>query len=268
MADIFIGNVRGPQGNTGATGPQGEQGDAATIAVGSTTTVPYGQNARVTNSGTSGAAVFDFVIPQGRPGEQVTKIDNLTIDAITEPSTQFPVPAVGDTGSTLFGKISKWFSDMSARVAQKFDTSNVVNNLTTTNSGYALDARAGKALSDNINNVNTAVVEMYNALTLTRSGLTKVSSTVTVGSLNNVVKYGRIVHVSIVFSTSQAAAGDTILFTTPYQIRFPFIASIRKDLGGEYLIGTTSEDTPNIRALYGEGLPAGTYRGSFVYITT
>lgn len=116
MADIFIGNVKGPQGDTGATGPQGVQGDAATIAVGSVTTVPYGQNARVTNSGTSGEAVFDFVIPQGRPGEQVSKIDNLVIDAITEPSTAFPVPAIGDNGSTLFGKITKWFSDMVSRV--------------------------------------------------------------------------------------------------------------------------------------------------------
>lgn len=116
MADILIGNVKGPQGETGATGAQGAQGEAATIAVGSVTTVPYGQNARVTNSGTSEEAVFDFVIPQGRPGEQTTKLDNLTIDAITEPATQFPTPAVGDNGSTLFGKISKWFSDMIQRV--------------------------------------------------------------------------------------------------------------------------------------------------------
>lgn len=157
MADILIGNVRGPQGETGATGAQGEQGDAATIAVGSTTTVPYGQAARVTNSGTAQEAVFDFVIPQGRPGEQVTKIDNLTIDAITEPSTQFPVPAVGDNGSTLFGKISKWFSDMAALVASKFDASNVVNNLTTTSSGYALDARQGKALDDTKLNIANVV---------------------------------------------------------------------------------------------------------------
>lgn len=268
MASILLGNVRGPQGDTGATGPKGDTGNAATVDVGSVTTVPYGQNARVTNVGDEHDAVFDFVIPQGRPGEQTTDMQNLTLGSMTEPSEQFPVPAIGETGKVIFGKITKWFSDMSALVATKFNTANVVNNLTTESSGYALDARAGKALSDNINNVNTAVVEMYNALTLTRSGLTKVPSTVTVGSMNNVVKYGRIVHVSIVFSISQAADGDTILFTTPYQIRFPFIASIRKDLGGEYLIGTISEDTPNIRALYGEGLPAGTYRGSFVYITT
>lgn len=161
MADIFIGNVKGPQGVQGETGAQGEQGNAATIAVGSVTTVPYGQNARVTNSGTSGAAVFDFVIPQGRPGEQVTKIDNLTIDAITEPSTQFPVPAVGDNGSTLFGKISKWFSDMAALVATKLNASNVVNNLTTTSSGYALDARQGKALDDKITTLNLVSATRY-----------------------------------------------------------------------------------------------------------
>lgn len=160
--DILIGNVKGPQGDTGATGPQGEQGAAATITVGSVTTTPYGNNARVSNSGTPSAAVLDFVIPQGRPGEQVTKIDNLTIDAITEPSTEFPVPAVGDNGSTLFGKISKWFSDMSALVATKLNASNVANNLVTTVSGYALDARQGKALNDTFKSV-----DMFNKLTVT-----------------------------------------------------------------------------------------------------
>ena len=37
---------------------------------------------------------------------------------------------------------------MTALVATKFPTSNVINNLTTTASGYALDARQGKALND------------------------------------------------------------------------------------------------------------------------
>lgn len=268
MASILLGNVKGPQGDTGAAGPKGDTGNAATVRAGSVTTVPYGQNARVTNSGDEHDAVFDFVIPQGRPGEQTTDMENLTLSSMTEPSAQFPVPSIGDTGKVIFGKITKWFSDMTALVATKFPTSNVVNNLTTTASGYALDARAGKALSDNIGSVNTAVVEMYNALTLTRSSLTGVPSTLSIGSMNVVLKYGRIVVVNIVFALSASAAGDTILFTTPYQIRFPFIGTVRKDLGGEYLIGTTNEDTPNIRVIYGEALPAGTYRGSFVYITT
>lgn len=169
MADIFIGNIKGPQGDTGPQGNQGEKGDAATIRVGSVTTTQYGQTARVTNSGTEHDAVFDFVIPQGRPGEQTTRIDNLLLDALTEPSASFPVPAVGDNGSTLFGKISKWFSDMAALVATKFPTSNVVNNLTTTASGYALDARQGKALSDLLNTMNIASVTRYVA-TITTGG--------------------------------------------------------------------------------------------------
>lgn len=57
-----------PRGDVGATGPKGDTGDtgaAATIAVGTTTTTNPGTSASVTNSGTSGAAVFDFSIPRG-----------------------------------------------------------------------------------------------------------------------------------------------------------------------------------------------------------
>lgn len=46
----------------------GPPGDAATIAVGSTQTGAPGTPAVVTNSGTSNAAVFNFVVPQGIPG--------------------------------------------------------------------------------------------------------------------------------------------------------------------------------------------------------
>lgn len=59
---------KGDKGDTGATGPQGEQGPqgaAATIKVGTVTTLPPGSKATVTNSGTQNAAVFDFGIPQG-----------------------------------------------------------------------------------------------------------------------------------------------------------------------------------------------------------
>lgn len=152
VVQTLIGNVKGPQGEQGAQGVQGVQGEAATISVGTVTTVQYGQNASVTNSGTEQEAILDFRIPQGRPGEQVTQLDNLVLNSITEPSTQFPVPAIGDIGSVLFGKVSKWFSDMSALVATKLNVANVVNNLTTTASGYALDARQGKALNDILTN--------------------------------------------------------------------------------------------------------------------
>ena len=66
---------KGDEGDVGPTGPQGPQGPAATIAVGTTTTGAPGTPAEVTNSGTSGAAVLDFVIPQGAKGDKGDKGD-------------------------------------------------------------------------------------------------------------------------------------------------------------------------------------------------
>ena len=63
-----------PRGDTGAAGQDGQDGQdgapgqAATIAVGTTTTGAAGTNASVTNSGTSSAAVFNFTIPRGDTG--------------------------------------------------------------------------------------------------------------------------------------------------------------------------------------------------------
>lgn len=56
---------QGPKGDTGDTGATGPQGPSGTITVGTTTTLPAGSNATVTNSGTSTAAVFNFGIPKG-----------------------------------------------------------------------------------------------------------------------------------------------------------------------------------------------------------
>lgn len=62
------------EGNTLALrlvqGVSGPQGSAATISVGSVSTLPPGSPATVANVGTTGAAVFDFGIPEGEQGEQ------------------------------------------------------------------------------------------------------------------------------------------------------------------------------------------------------
>lgn len=52
----------------GQPGPSGEPGQAATIRVGTVTTLPAGSSATVVNSGTPEAAVFDFGIPKGDTG--------------------------------------------------------------------------------------------------------------------------------------------------------------------------------------------------------
>ena len=59
---------RGVPGETGPAGQDGSDGQAATITVGSTTTGSAGTNASVTNSGTSSAAVLNFIIPRGETG--------------------------------------------------------------------------------------------------------------------------------------------------------------------------------------------------------
>lgn len=64
---VSIAAITGP---TGATGSTGSAGTAATIAVGNVTTGAPGSSATVTNTGTSGAAVFDFAIPRGDVGAQ------------------------------------------------------------------------------------------------------------------------------------------------------------------------------------------------------
>lgn len=163
----LIGNIKGPAGATGATGAtgaagaNGADGAAATINVGTVSTTAYGNPAQVINSGTTSAAVFDFVIPQGQPGEEVTDMSGLTLGTITTQTAQYPTPQVGDNGAVLWGKVVKYFSDLRTLIGTKLNTANVVNNFTTTESGYALDARAGKTLNDTINTKLPSVL-VYN----------------------------------------------------------------------------------------------------------
>ena len=71
-ADGLNGNdgADGLNGNDGADGLNGNDGAAATITVGSTTTGNPGDDAAVSNSGTTSAAVLNFTIPKGEKGDQ------------------------------------------------------------------------------------------------------------------------------------------------------------------------------------------------------
>ena len=57
-----------PKGDAGTNGNDGDDGAAATIGTPTITTGLAGTDASVTNSGTTSAAVFDFVIPRGDAG--------------------------------------------------------------------------------------------------------------------------------------------------------------------------------------------------------
>ena len=59
-------------GQTGAQGPTGPTGPAGTVSIGTTTVTTAGNPASVSNTGTYGNAVLNFIIPQGPTGPQGT----------------------------------------------------------------------------------------------------------------------------------------------------------------------------------------------------
>ena len=78
-------------------GSAGPPGAAATIAVGTTTTLDAGKDATVSNSGTSSAAVFDFGIPKGADGTDGTT-PSVTVGTTTTGSAGTDA-AVTNTGT-------------------------------------------------------------------------------------------------------------------------------------------------------------------------
>ena len=94
-----------PAGPEGPEGPEGPQGPAATITIGSVTTLPAGSLATVANVGTTSSAVLDFGIPQGQPGDTTTgAAATITIGAVTAlpPGSQPTVVNSGTPSAAVF----------------------------------------------------------------------------------------------------------------------------------------------------------------------
>ena len=130
------GNLTAPA-TDGEGGSSGETGTAATIEVGTVTTGEAGSSASVTNSGTTSAAVFDFVIPKGDKGEKGDKGDkgdtgtwDGTIpdhDHTVSDITDFPtsLPANGGNADTVDGKHASDFISTTELAFQSICPSNV-----------------------------------------------------------------------------------------------------------------------------------------------
>ena len=162
MPRLLIGNVKGVKGDTGA---QGERGLAGTIEVGSVQTVSYGSPASVTNSGTEEEAILDFQIPQGAPGAQVTDMSNLVLSTITDSTADYPAFAVSETGSTIFGKIRKFLSDLKTKYVSK---SMMTTSTDVDTAGQAVaDAKAIKSLNDSLSNTIDSLANKADAADLT-----------------------------------------------------------------------------------------------------
>lgn len=96
-------------------GTPGDDGDAATIAVGSVTTLPAGQPATVTNVGTPAAAIFDFAIPQGEDGSGTGDMLAATYDPQAIGNDAFD--RANHTGTQLAATISDFSTAADARVS-------------------------------------------------------------------------------------------------------------------------------------------------------
>lgn len=102
----------GEPGQPGQPGPQGEpgvpgrDGQSATIEVASTTTLPAGSSATVSNVGTASAARLAFGIPKGDTGAAGADGDAATIQVgqveTLEPNQQAYVTNVGTSSEAIF----------------------------------------------------------------------------------------------------------------------------------------------------------------------
>lgn len=154
MPKICIGNFKGPKGDKGDTGegktgpagpagPQGEKGDVGPAG-------PQGKKGDVGPAGPKGE--------KGDPGPAGT-----TDTAFTEATTLTKLVS-GESFKAMLGKIAKAVSS----VFEKLDKSKVANNLTTNVAGYALDARQGKALQDQITSLNGSLNTVFYAIKETK----------------------------------------------------------------------------------------------------
>ena len=147
MVEYDLGSVIGPKGDTGASGPQGPKGEKGdTGAIG-----PQGPKGDTGPQGEIG--------PKGDKGDKGEKGDKgdpgtITIDtslsttstnAVQNKAITTAINSKADTNHTHnISDVTNLQSNLNAKV----NTSDIVNNLTTTASGKVLDARQGKALKD------------------------------------------------------------------------------------------------------------------------
>lgn len=184
---------QGPRGETGAQGPQGEKGETGPRGPQGIQgeTGPQGPKGATGETGPQGPK--GDTGPEGPQGPQgpTGKVDANTQVTFSQASTRENI-ASGEAMGTILGKIKKWFADTGAAAFRavennlttasaggsvldayqgkvlndnKFAKANVVNNLLTTQAGYALDARQGKALDEKISDLNGNKIGKYNVST-------------------------------------------------------------------------------------------------------
>lgn len=191
MSKTLIGNIKGPKGDTGETGATGDKGETGatgqrgsrwsegTAIIGTSTTAAVfsgtgitdalvndyylntstGNVYRCTVSGDASTAKWVYVANiKGKAGKTPTDGTNMTA-AFVQASARDNI-ATGETHGTIFGRIKKWFADLTAAAFAQM-ISSYSDLMSNTVSGYLLDALAVKegfeAIDDNLYNSFTTV---------------------------------------------------------------------------------------------------------------
>lgn len=118
VKEIDLGPVKGPKGDKGDKGDPGERGQEGPVG------------------------------PQGKDGV----VNANTAIAFQQAANRQNI-ASGEKFGTILGKIMKWFADLKAHAFEA-----PVQNLTTNVAGKALDATQGKIIQDEIDELNSALV--------------------------------------------------------------------------------------------------------------
>lgn len=232
MAERIIGYVKGPKG------------DAATVSVGSTTTLPAGSQATVTNSGTSSAATLNFGIPKGDKGDPGTPgVSDYATDqaaglvrlgddfSINSSNGVLSLKNAFTKAASLAALVSQEaFAISMGKIAKAVDTvitiagdylksTDIVDSLTSSLKTKALSAKQGKALKDGLDSLNDSITELY---TPTRN------NTYTTSGEVRYLQIGRIVVVTGTVTLNVAAkpAGQTNYLMSGFPIPIIGVASL------------------------------------------
>lgn len=199
-----------PKGDTGETGQTGPQGPAATIQVGTTQTGAAGSSASVVNSGTTSAAIFDFVIPKGDQGNTgptgngIASITKTGTSGLVDTYTVTYTDGNTDTFTVTNGRDGTGSGDMSKA---DYDPSDAVYNAGGI-PGYVTDQIESLDASDTavVGEYVTAVSEADGVITVTREAA---DTTPTNGSSKMITSGGAYTALADKANTADLAAVAT-----------------------------------------------------------
>lgn len=193
---------------------------------------------------------------------------NSNVTTFTEASSRANI-ASGDSITTLWGKIKKWFTDLKA-VAFSGAYSDltgtptlggaasqaVANNLTTSSAGSVLDARQGKALADQLFPPSNSPVSVSvpSGITLNR---------------NRSFRIGNLIALDIAITTSAALTGTATVFSiSGCTVLATTDVVLHKSSGGENYGATLNPNTGSTVAQVTLNNTSGTTVPAGIYIIT